>query len=437
MRIRFRTKILLSLLLTVAALLGGALIALDRAYVRKVEGMVGERYAQGRRNFDLSTGRVREALEWGCDAISESSRFKSVLEAGDSPDHVEQAALFEMEYRGVWAQFLVVADVDGKSIVRCRAPRGASREEAKRPTERHAAAAGGTPPEAALVQRALAVAEELQAGAEGLEKATAELREFLLDDGRIYLVVARPVDDEGHLRGVVVLGAEMSEEVANRLHETLVGEDAAAFVAEQHFKGASFPPALRVEAEAAVQDRLAGVGPGEEADLECVIGGKAYRAVLSPIQRRGAAVPIYAALFVCLETFVEFRREMRELTVGTGAVAVVLCIFLSVAVARGVSAPVLDLVAGTGRVANGEYSARIRIHSRDELGDLAESFNRMAEDLASKEKVRAVLNKVVSRDVAETLLKTEDLGLGGRLVDATLLFADLRGFTALTQGMAP
>ncbi|NIQ52804.1 MAG: HAMP domain-containing protein, partial [Gammaproteobacteria bacterium] len=94
------------------------------------------------------------------------------------------------------------------------------------------------------------------------------------------------------------------------------------------------------------------------------------------------------------------------------------------------------LVTATGRVARGDYSARVDVDSRDELGDLARSFNAMTQGLQLKEQYRGVLDKVVSRDVAEELLKG-DVVLGGETREVTVVFADIEGFTTLTEGMEP
>ncbi len=44
--------------------------------------------------------------------------------------------------------------------------------------------------------------------------------------------------------------------------------------------------------------------------------------------------------------------------------------------------PVRELIAGTKKVAGGDLEHRLQLHSQDELGDLAASFNKMTADLA-------------------------------------------------------
>jgi class 3 adenylate cyclase len=133
--------------------------------------------------------------------------------------------------------------------------------------------------------------------------------------------------------------------------------------------------------------------------------------------------------------FAPFARIRRALVLGGGG-ALLLAAVVGAWLSRSLTRPMRSLVEATGRVAEGDYSAEVEVTSRDEMGALAHAFNEMTEGLQRRERERAVLNKVVSREVAEELLKGEfELGGESRLV--TVLFADIRGFTPLTEGMEP
>ena len=70
------------------------------------------------------------------------------------------------------------------------------------------------------------------------------------------------------------------------------------------------------------------------------------------------------------------------MTIGFGTLFALIALSIaSVVMSRGITRPVHKLVAGTERIAAGELSSRITAESKDEIGELAGSFNRMAESL--------------------------------------------------------
>lgn len=79
---------------------------------------------------------------------------------------------------------------------------------------------------------------------------------------------------------------------------------------------------------------------------------------------------------------------------------------------------------------------KIHFHKNNEIKQLVSSFQDMIEGMKEKEKMSAVLNKVVSKEIAQEILKG-DVHLGGEEKEVTMLFADIRGFTQLTQNMPP
>ncbi|MFN0075893.1 MAG: adenylate/guanylate cyclase domain-containing protein [Prosthecobacter sp.] len=129
-------------------------------------------------------------------------------------------------------------------------------------------------------------------------------------------------------------------------------------------------------------------------------------------------------------------NELRRDVGGLGFVALLIALLVVLYISRGLSGPISDIVSGTHQIEQGNFDVRVRVRRQDELGKLAASFNEMAAGLALQEKYRSVLNAVADRTVAQQLIE-QSSGLGGELRHVTMLFCDIRGFTAITENMPP
>jgi two-component system phosphate regulon sensor histidine kinase PhoR len=74
-------------------------------------------------------------------------------------------------------------------------------------------------------------------------------------------------------------------------------------------------------------------------------------------------------------------EHVSRTVVGVAVIAAVIAILLAVYLARATTEPVKQLTLMSRRMAEGNLDQRIRVASRDEVGELAEVFNQMAAKL--------------------------------------------------------
>ena len=82
-----------------------------------------------------------------------------------------------------------------------------------------------------------------------------------------------------------------------------------------------------------------------------------------------------------------------------GVVAATVSLVVARLMARGMTQPLRDMAAAARRMEVGDYSARIKTRSRDEVGELAAAFNRMSAELEHLEQSRRDLVANVSHEL--------------------------------------
>jgi len=73
--------------------------------------------------------------------------------------------------------------------------------------------------------------------------------------------------------------------------------------------------------------------------------------------------------------------EMRRQTVYISLLAATFALLIGFLFAKQLTQPVRDLAEAAGRISDGNFSQRLRVRSRTELGELGNSFNRMTDHL--------------------------------------------------------
>lgn len=127
------------------------------------------------------------------------------------------------------------------------------------------------------------------------------------------------------------------------------------------------------------------------------------------------------------------RRTALGLTLGF----VVLGGVVAVAVASSITQPIQVLVRGMEEVRKGNLAADVEIPNKDEIGALANSFNFMIAGLRERDRIKGTFQRFVSSQVAEKVLGAKDIVLTGERRRASILFADIRGFTSMSERLAP
>ena len=117
---------------------------------------------------------------------------------------------------------------------------------------------------------------------------------------------------------------------------------------------------------------------------------------------------------------------------------IILGIFTAYALGQRLSRPIHHLLDASKAIDNGDYSYRIKEHRNDEIGSLIDGFNNMANGLLEKSQVENAFSRFVSTNVAKQIMDNLDgIKLGGQHVNATALFADIVGFTSLSEKLPP
>ncbi len=193
----------------------------------------------------------------------------------------------------------------------------------------------------------------------------------------------------------------------------------------------TLPPSRRTDLLAQVRTII---GYGRDG-MSTHLGQEEFEVLATPLEDTGD-LRIYALLQRSVAEGHAPYLALQAVLMFLAAFALAITLYGSIRIARRITRPVAELADAAQEIARGNYNVRVRPGGDDELGDLARSFHGMVTELAERDNIRDALGKVASTEVVKMLLSGQ-IELGGEERDVTVMFTDVRNFTALAEKLSP
>ncbi|MBS0659504.1 MAG: adenylate/guanylate cyclase domain-containing protein [Verrucomicrobia bacterium] len=147
----------------------------------------------------------------------------------------------------------------------------------------------------------------------------------------------------------------------------------------------------------------------------------------------------------------EFRRAARQeffdahsgillpLIMVTIIVAIILVfqVLSLVPYRANLQAPLARLIERMRAVARGDFETKLPVLESGEIGQLKGHFNLMLDGLRERDRIKDTFGRHVSVEIAQKILQSGAVKLEGEIIEAAVLFSDIRNFTPLSEGLTP
>ena len=377
MRFPLRLRILLLTVCSPVALAVATLWTVNRSVTEQVNGSVHESLWRSSRVFEHTLAARYDKLAVTARVIVQDPRFFAALTLpGSSRD-----PHFRATVTGVARDFSAITKTDLFEVLDVNGALIASVGRASSTLD----------PRQALVN----------------EARGKPLSRVLVEKSAHYQVTITPVLVEGRRVGMLLLGAQVGEELAQELRKLTHSE--VTFVSNGMTTGSSFESG----AERAALMRTLAEREREHASesspvvLETRGPTQTYVTLIRRIPRSDAPGQIYV-MQRSLDDETAYLSEMKKDLINLGVLAAVAAMLVGFFVSERITRPVQRLVRGAEEMERGNYEYPLDVKSRDEIGYLAQRFQQMRQRerayVSSLEEVARMKSEFIS--VASHELRT-------------------------------
>lgn len=167
------------------------------------------------------------------------------------------------------------------------------------------------------------------------------------------------------------------------------------------------------------------------------VPGVRARAILAWLLSSAAPVVGLMAVAAAALTRTGISTTRLAITVLVlGGIVLTFGLRITALAARANADPIKGLRKAVQQLESGDLDVSVPIYDGTEIGLLQAGFNRMAEGLRERERIREVFERHVGEDVARSALEG-DGHLGGEVYDVGVLFVDIIGSTAMAGRLQP
>ena len=349
----FQTRVVVAFLALITLVQAGTLIAVNTAITRSARSHVKEELTTAARVFtQVIDARNRRLIE-SARILSEDFAFKQVLAVSD---RATLMSAMDNHRRRIGADLMLLLSLENTLIA---------------DTSHHETRGGD-------FATTLGLPKLVEAARQSGEAAT-----FAVIDDHLYQLVVVPLRAPA-LMAWVGMGFLIDERLAAEVQRTTSSH--VSFVrASPANVWTAFTSTLPASAQGALVQGLsrpgAVLGDGEEMIGPSDAGFETLVLRLPTTTPTDIRVTLHRSLAEAMEPY----RTLRAALLAFFGVAAGVSVIGGVWVARGVSRPIRELVGAARRIAAGQYGAVVEMPRRDEIGELAETFNRMTVAVSERE----------------------------------------------------